>query len=163
MGSFPGLGRSPGAGNGNPLQNSCLENPMDIGAWQAIVSPQGWKELDMTERLSTAQHYVIYIPFLLMDWGVEKDHKSLEFSPCRDLKKACFGKWPLCLMCDPHRGWRLASDLPSPCPLQPGRCLLSTLHIFYTGSGMFSGLVGRHSLAQRSEATGREMFTLTLV
>ena len=32
-GSIPGLGRSPGEGNGNPLQNSCLENPMDGGAW----------------------------------------------------------------------------------------------------------------------------------
>ena len=36
-GSFPGSGRSPGEGNGNPLQNSCLENPMDRGAWQATV------------------------------------------------------------------------------------------------------------------------------
>ena len=32
-GSVPGLGRSPGEGNGNPLQYSCLENPMDEGAW----------------------------------------------------------------------------------------------------------------------------------
>ena len=35
-GSIPGLGRSPGEGNGNPLQYSCLENPMDRGAWRAI-------------------------------------------------------------------------------------------------------------------------------
>ena len=35
--SIPGLGRSPGEGNGNPLQYSCLENPMDRGAWWAIV------------------------------------------------------------------------------------------------------------------------------
>jgi len=34
---IPGLGRSPGAGNGNPLQYSCLENPMDRGARWAIV------------------------------------------------------------------------------------------------------------------------------
>ena len=33
LGSIPELGRSPGEGNGNPLQNSCLENPMDRGAW----------------------------------------------------------------------------------------------------------------------------------
>ena len=33
LGSIPGLGRSPGEGNGNPLQYSCLENPMDEGAW----------------------------------------------------------------------------------------------------------------------------------
>ena len=36
-GSIPGLGRSPGGGHGNPLQYSCLENPMDKGAWQATV------------------------------------------------------------------------------------------------------------------------------
>ena len=37
VGSVPGLRRSPGEGNGNPLQYSCLENPMDRGAWQATV------------------------------------------------------------------------------------------------------------------------------
>ena len=37
LGSIPGLGRSPGEGHGNPLQYSCLESPMDGGAWQAIV------------------------------------------------------------------------------------------------------------------------------
>ena len=36
-GLIPGSGRSPGEGNGNPLQYSCLENPMDRGAWQATV------------------------------------------------------------------------------------------------------------------------------
>ena len=37
LGSIPGLGRSPGEGNGNPLQYSCLENPMDRGGWRAAV------------------------------------------------------------------------------------------------------------------------------
>ena len=37
MSLIPGLGRSPGEANGNPLQYSCLENPMGRGAWQAIV------------------------------------------------------------------------------------------------------------------------------
>ena len=37
MGLIPGLGRSPGEGNGNPLHYSCLGNPMDKGAWQATV------------------------------------------------------------------------------------------------------------------------------
>ena len=37
MGLIPGSGRSPGEGNGNPLQYSCLENPMDREAWQATV------------------------------------------------------------------------------------------------------------------------------
>ena len=44
---FPGSGRSPGEGNSNPLQHACLGNPMDRGAWQAIVHEVG-KELDMT-------------------------------------------------------------------------------------------------------------------
>ena len=37
LGLIPGSGRSPGEGNGNPLQYSCLENPMDRGAWWATV------------------------------------------------------------------------------------------------------------------------------
>ena len=37
LGLIPGLGRSPGKGNGNPLQYSCLKNSMDRGAWQATV------------------------------------------------------------------------------------------------------------------------------
>ena len=47
VGSIPGLGRSLGAGNDNPLQDSCLENPMDRGAWQARV--HGVPKLDMPE------------------------------------------------------------------------------------------------------------------
>ena len=45
-GSIPGLGRSPGEGNGNPLQYSCLGNPMNRGAWQDTI--QGVEESDMT-------------------------------------------------------------------------------------------------------------------
>ena len=37
MGSIPGSGRYPGGGHGNPLQYSCVENPMDRGAWRATV------------------------------------------------------------------------------------------------------------------------------
>ena len=48
LGSIPGLGRSPGEGNGYPLQYSGLENSMDRGAWWAIVHG-GHKESDMTE------------------------------------------------------------------------------------------------------------------
>ena len=46
-GSIPELGRSPGEGNGNPLQYSCLENPMDGGAWWATVQEvaKSWTRL----------------------------------------------------------------------------------------------------------------------
>ena len=46
-----GLGRSPGEGNGKPLQYSCLENPMDRGVWWATVF-WGHKESDTTEQLN---------------------------------------------------------------------------------------------------------------
>ena len=47
LGSILGLGRSPGDGSSNPLQYSCLENPMDRGAWQTMV--HGVAESGMTE------------------------------------------------------------------------------------------------------------------
>ena len=47
VGSVPGLGRSPGGGNGHPLSYSCLEDPMDRGTWRAAVC--GVTESDMTK------------------------------------------------------------------------------------------------------------------
>ena len=63
-GSVPGLGRSPGVGNGNPLQYSCLENPMDRGAWRAIV--HGIAKSDMTEQLSSHTHPKLYSTFAIV-------------------------------------------------------------------------------------------------
>ena len=53
LGLIPGLGRSPGEGHGNPLVYSCLENPMDRGAWWARVHG-GHKESDTTEATEHA-------------------------------------------------------------------------------------------------------------
>ena len=54
-GSTPKVGRSPGGGNGNLLQYSCLENPKERGAWRAII--HGVAESDMTEH-THATHYI---------------------------------------------------------------------------------------------------------
>ena len=53
MDSIPGSGRSPGEGNGYPLQYSFMENSMDRGAWRATV--QGTAESDTAEQLTLSQ------------------------------------------------------------------------------------------------------------
>ena len=73
-----GSGRSPGEGNGNPLQYSCLENPMDIGIPCSLVgySPRGHTELDMTERLTLSLffHFMKYKMCLRVDGSVQVLH-----------------------------------------------------------------------------------------
>ena len=67
-GSIPGLGRSPGEGNGNPLQYSCPENPMNREAWQATVHGVAKSQIQH-KRLSMAQHICSYVsssPFHLL-------------------------------------------------------------------------------------------------
>ena len=54
--SIPGAGRSPGEGNGNPLQYFCLENPMDRGAWWATVHRVA-KSQTQLKRLSTVARH----------------------------------------------------------------------------------------------------------
>ena len=58
-GSIPGSGRSPGGGHGNPLQYSCLENPMDRKAWQATVHgvAKSWTQLN---PLSMHAHHELW-------------------------------------------------------------------------------------------------------
>ena len=69
---IPGLRRSPGGGHDNPLQYSCLENPMDGGAGRAI--PWGRKELDMTE-VTECTHW----PYPTHTYSSEKFATSLTF------------------------------------------------------------------------------------
>ena len=71
-GSIPGMGRSPGGGNGNPVHYSCLENPTDRGAWRATAL--GVAESDTTEQL-TAHTTILLLPGKLSgigtDWETE--------------------------------------------------------------------------------------------
>ena len=59
LSSIPGLGSSPGGGHDNPVQYSCIENPLGQSS-MAGYSPRGCKELDMTERLSAYEHQEKY-------------------------------------------------------------------------------------------------------
>ena len=56
MGLIPGSGRSPGGENGNPLQYSCLENPMDRGAWLTIVHGVIKSETRLSVHMCTHTH-----------------------------------------------------------------------------------------------------------
>ena len=77
-GSIPGSGRSPGGGNGNPLRYSCLENPMDRGAWWATVHRVA-KSQRRLKWLSTHEH-VCSIPFVLKVWLSRLQHQH-QLSP----------------------------------------------------------------------------------
>ena len=64
LGSIPGLGRSPGEGNGNPLHYSCLENPMDRGAWWDIlhgVAKSRTRLSDFTSLLKSPERNTFYL------------------------------------------------------------------------------------------------------
>ena len=65
MGSIPGSGRSHGGGNGNPLQYSCLENPMDRGAWQATVHGVAKSQTQLRDYKTTKHQIDRYISYLM--------------------------------------------------------------------------------------------------
>ena len=64
-GSIPGSGTSPGEGNGNPLQYSCLENPMDRGAWWATAHRVTKSRTGLSDFTFTFKHYNVFYVFVL--------------------------------------------------------------------------------------------------
>ena len=76
LGWSPGWGRSPGEGNGNPLQYSCLENPMDGEAWWATVHAVSCKESDTTKWL----HFLSLSNMVLLLFEKETNDKRPELS-----------------------------------------------------------------------------------
>ena len=66
LGSIPGLERSPGGGNGNPFQYSCLENPMDRGAWWATVHG-AQKVRNDGATLNQLNFYLYILPSIKME------------------------------------------------------------------------------------------------
>ena len=77
LGFDPCSGRSPGGGHGNPLQYSCLENPMDRGAW-LVCSPQGHEKLDTIEVTQYALTYR-YINQAIIFEVFQLDIQTVEF------------------------------------------------------------------------------------
>ena len=63
-GLIPGSGRSPGKGSGNPLQYSCLKNPMDRGAWPAIIKHHLQNPLGLISANLPGQYHLIIILLL---------------------------------------------------------------------------------------------------
>ena len=61
LSSVPGLERSPGEGNGNPLQYSCLENPMDVGAWWATVHGVTKSQTQLSMQACTMVSGILYM------------------------------------------------------------------------------------------------------
>ena len=71
LGSIPGSGRSPGEGNGNPLQYSCLENPVDRGAWWATVhrvAKSRTQLSDFTHNAVTHKQHSRCFPKMVLAW-----------------------------------------------------------------------------------------------
>ena len=66
LGSTPGSERYPEEGNGNPLQYSCLENPMDRGAWWAIVYRVVKSRTRLTNRACTKNLNIVVVFFLIL-------------------------------------------------------------------------------------------------
>ena len=108
-GLISGLGRSTGGGHGNPLQYSCLENPMDRGAWHAMVLwvAQSWtqlKQLCMTAPIYLSMRHIFSVQFSCsivsnISWPQGPQHTSL---PCPSPTPGiCSNSCPLSWWCHP--------------------------------------------------------------
>ena len=101
-GSMPGLGRSPGGGNGNPHQYSCLQKPTDWAAWWAA------KDSDMTEHAHTP--WVSSVS--PMKWNLHKAPQTTGFAELRGWWTHGGARRAL----HPERAWELLPQPPEPCP-----------------------------------------------
>ena len=72
LGSIPGLGRFPGEGNGNPLQYSCLEKPMDGGAWCRLLSMGSQSRARLSDFTSPDPHP----PSACSVWGIRGEKRG---------------------------------------------------------------------------------------
>ena len=109
VGSIPGSERSPGDGNGNPLQYSCLENPLDRRAWQALVYKvtKSWTQLKWLRMQSVRNNNIIDFICYEANWIVNIEFKTTSLiikEPEKYVRKSSVcvgglggGRWYLCL------------------------------------------------------------------
>ena len=83
LGSIPGLGRSPGEGNGNPLQYFCLENPMDRGTWWSTLHGATRLRHDIATKPSSTYftHDSVYMSMLLSQFTPPSPSPTATASP----------------------------------------------------------------------------------
>ena len=94
---IPGLGRFPGEGNGNTLQNSCLGNPMDREAWRAIVHGvvKSWTQLsdETTKSIALAKNFIQIFPWDIMEkpkWSFgQPSHRSRQLDSYQSPGSLC--------------------------------------------------------------------------
>ena len=96
-GSVPGLGRSPGGGHGNPLQHSCLENPMDRGAWRATVHRVAKSQ---TQPFGCAKHS------LQRTEAEDMEGTTWTGIDALPLPQTCRSPWNFDVFSGTGRGWR---------------------------------------------------------
>ena len=87
MGSIPGSGRSPGGGNGNPIQYSCLGDTTDRGTWQAIVAWGCKSQTQLTDQTTTITYNERWVSFHLKTFTLGKQliFFVVEHFPCDKL------------------------------------------------------------------------------
>ena len=89
LGSIPGLGKPPGGGHGNPLQSSCLENPMDRGAWWATVH----RVEKSRTRLSNWAHTHVTPKSEHRIWSQKLNSVSPQLSLCLTHRHCLLNEW----------------------------------------------------------------------
>ena len=147
-GSIPGLERSPGEGNGNPLQYSCLENPMDRGAWRATVHgvAKSWSQL---KQLRSS-----IMPLIIFNVFLQSNVLEINFLVCYNIISASL--YCCCSVCltpwDPM-DWLQHARLPCPLPC-PGACSNSCPLSWWCHPTISSSVIPFYSCLQSFPASG---------
>ena len=93
VGLIPGSGRSPGEGNGNPIQNSCLRNPMDRGAWWATVHEIAKSWIPLNTHTHTHPHTHTLTHTQTLKWRESQMKTGVMLPQDRELSEVSREAW----------------------------------------------------------------------